>query len=445
MYRSARLLVTALLGAIGAGAVYGHEIPNARIDRSIQVELTSRRLSVEYEVSLSELTLTQDLRSLVGSLPGANRGEWFEHYGDVVGPLNARGVLVTIDGEPVELTCRGFDLVVEDHPRYTFHLEAPIPERGRLRLIDSNYASSEGTSRLAIRGGDDVEIEGDSLPTDVQRIPIRPVWELSKDEEARTKWVVVEYRPRKSVASSPAPPIPMPVAPSMPRASGLSALLDRAGASSTFLLALIAYVLGSLHSLQPGHGKALVVAATLGPGGSKWRGAATGLAAAVGHLTTVLILAGVVWVTGASRYAAWNNLIIHVTGFWLATVGLWRVGHFLAMSTPTIPNEEFVGRDHSATEYLGIGLAAGLIPCWDAVALLVVSIAIGRFGLGLFLLVAFSLGMGSVLAGLGTLTATFQSRVAIGSRWTKRLEIMGGCLLAIIGAVFLTSSIDRLR
>ena len=52
-------------------AAHAHDIPNARVDRSIQVSLDPGRLEIDYEVSLSELTLTRDLRMLVGSCPGS--------------------------------------------------------------------------------------------------------------------------------------------------------------------------------------------------------------------------------------------------------------------------------------------------------------------------------------------------------------------------------------
>ena len=138
-----------------------HDIPNQRVDRSIQVTLSPGRLEIDYEVSLTELTLTQDLRSLVGPRPGAERSEWLALYGEVTGPLNAKGFLVSVDGAPVALASAGYRLVVEEHPRYTFHLEAQIPAAGRLAIRDTNFVSSEGTSRLAIRGRDGVVIEGD--------------------------------------------------------------------------------------------------------------------------------------------------------------------------------------------------------------------------------------------------------------------------------------------
>ena len=63
-----------------------HDIPNQRVDRSIQVSLSPGLIAVDYEVSLSELTLTQDLRRLIGSLPGADRQEWLARYGQVTVP-----------------------------------------------------------------------------------------------------------------------------------------------------------------------------------------------------------------------------------------------------------------------------------------------------------------------------------------------------------------------
>src|SRR4051794_36115407 len=103
---------------LAAATARGHEIPNARVDRSIQAAAAPGRLAIDYEVSLAELTLTQDLRALLGELPGADRRDWFDAYGREIGPLVAKGILLTIDGQAYPLRIVGFDLVVEDHPRF---------------------------------------------------------------------------------------------------------------------------------------------------------------------------------------------------------------------------------------------------------------------------------------------------------------------------------------
>ncbi len=192
-----------LLSLAAPTLVVGHDIPNARVDRSIQATLSPGRLRVDYEVSLSELTLTQDLRRLIGELPGAERKGWFEEYGRVLGPLDAKGLLVAVDGEPIDLNSIGFVLEIESHPRYTFHFEAEVPAKGRLTLNDTNYVASEGTSRLALKSSGGVSVRGDSLPSDVASIPIVPVWQLSDAEERRTRSLKVEYRPRLHSGAGP--------------------------------------------------------------------------------------------------------------------------------------------------------------------------------------------------------------------------------------------------
>ncbi|MGZ3389636.1 MAG: hypothetical protein ACXVCF_08590 [Isosphaeraceae bacterium] len=109
------------------------------MDRSTQATVRPGKIEIDYEVSLTELTLTQDLRALIGSLPGGERSEWLARYGQVTGPLNAKGFLVSCDGQPVALAVRGFDLVVEEHPRYTFHIVGTLPERGLLSIHDTNW------------------------------------------------------------------------------------------------------------------------------------------------------------------------------------------------------------------------------------------------------------------------------------------------------------------
>jgi nickel/cobalt transporter (NicO) family protein len=50
---------------------------------------------------------------------------------------------------------------------------------------------------------------------------------------------------------------------------------------------------------------------------------------------------------------------------------------------------------------LALGVSGGLIPCPSALVVLLGSIALGRVGVGLALVVAFSLGLAFTLTGLG--------------------------------------------
>jgi nickel/cobalt transporter (NicO) family protein len=434
------------LAAWLTAAARGHDIPNQRVDRSIQVTVTPGRLQIDYEVSLTELTLTQDLRRLIGSLPGADRSGWLARYGQVSGPLNAKGVLVAVDGHPQPLITGGYDLAIEEHPRYTFHFHAPIPGKGRISIRDTNYQSSEGTSRLAVRGRDGVILSGDDLPSDVSEIPIRPVFLLSDDEERRTKEVEVTFRgpegpPAKPGAETVAAPAgAASTEPSFTSESrslrGISALLDRAGTVPWFLVLIFAAGLGAAHAIQPGHGKTLVTAVALAPRARLYQPALLGLATTVAHTGSVLLIALVLWYTHATEVADVHRGLTRGAGFAIAAVGLWRVGRYLGGYPEHENSEARAGGDLSNVATVGLGLAGGIVPCWDAVGLLILAAAVGRLGAGVALVLAFSAGMAAVLVAVGWLVWKLKSRAigpARGPRWLGGLGLASGLLLAAMG------------
>ena len=426
-----------LLVGMVAWSATAHDIPDARVDRSIQATLTPGRLRVDYEVSLAELSLVQDLRQLGVEAAGGDRRGWFERYAQVVGPLDAKGLLVVVNGVEIELRVVGFDLTVEGHPRFTFHFEADVPPAGRLAINDTNYASSEGTSRLALRTVEGVGVRGDLLPTDVSAIAIRPVWQLSDAEEWRTRRLIVDYArlavPPTAILVATTASSPPPSA-SVSASSGLSSLLDRAGDRAWPALLLGALVLGAAHALQPGHGKTIVAAAAVGQGGSPWRGAWLGLATAAVHLTSVALIAAVLAATRTSRPAEIHLALARLAGFAITSVGLWRVGRCLAGFAEHDHRQEV--EEGGPRGLLSVALAGGIVPCWDAVALILLADGLERLPLGLVLLSAFSLGMAGVLVLVGLLAGRARDRLDrsdFGGRWGRWFGLAGSLVLTIMG------------
>jgi cytochrome c biogenesis protein CcdA len=77
-----------------------------------------------------------------------------------------------------------------------------------------------------------------------------------------------------------------------------------------------------------------------------------------------------------------------------------------------------------------------MVPCWDAVLLLVAASAMGRLGFALPLLFAFSLGLGAVLVALG-IGVVYAYRAGTKhfheSRWFRYLPMVSAALLVGIG------------
>ncbi len=450
---AAGLLAAAWVVLAMAPCALPHDIPNQRVDRSIQLTIGPGRLEVDYEVSLSELTLTQDLRTLIGSLPGGDRASWQARYAEVTAPLNAKGLLITIDGSPIVLEGRRFDLAVEEHPRYTFHYGAPIGTRGHLSLRDQNFVSSEGMSRLAVRARDGVVIRGADLPPErVDEIPFRPVWQLTDAEERRTKRVELDFvcpAPATSRSSTPFADNPEPdretEKPRQRRVSeptssrfdlpSLTELLDRAPKESSLFLVSLCFILGAVHAAQPGHGKTLVAMAALGQRSRPYQPVLVGLATTVTHMGSVLLIAFGLWMTTATRVADLHQGLTRVAGFAVAATGFWRMGRTLGgYDEHAVAAHPSLRPSRAGLIYLGA--AGGVVPCWDAVSLVVIASALGRLQEGIVLVVAFSAGMAATLVVVGLLVWKLQARVSTSGRslpWQQRLNLGCGLVLSALG------------
>ncbi len=436
-----------------ASTARSHDIPNQRIDRSIQVEVLPRQLRINYEVSLTELTLVQDLRALMGSLPKSETAAWLDLYGKVTGPLNAKGVLVSLDGRPATLAYQDFQYIVEEHPRFTFHFDLFLPSHGRLAIRDTNFASSEGTSRLAVRGRGVIIESDDPLPPEVDRIATRPVWQLTDDEERRTKQAEFDFRAQATAQPADVNRVTAEVGtrPSdqsvrsttitetftkgaivLPR---LSRLLDASRNLPWMLLGALAMALGAVHALEPGHGKTLVTAVALGPDVRFYQPAILGMATTFAHAGSVLVIAAILWWTGTSEVVPLHLVLTRAAGFAIAAAGFWRLGRILGgygahdVSLPSSAKISNLG-------LVGLGLAGGLVPCWDAVALIVLAAALGRLAAGVGLVLAFSGGMGFVLVTLGSLACKARSAtmgLKPSSAAHAKLGLASASILAAIG------------
>jgi ABC-type nickel/cobalt efflux system permease component RcnA len=89
---------------------------------------------------------------------------------------------------------------------------------------------------------------------------------------------------------------------------------------------------------------------------------------------------------------------------------------------------------------LALGVSGGLIPCPSALVLMLSAISLGRIGMGLLLIVAFSLGLAGVLTGIGMLFVH-------GGRWLTQFNYgrkqrlsMGLRFLPVLSALIVTTA-----
>ena len=96
---------------------------------------------------------------------------------------------------------------------------------------------------------------------------------------------------------------------------------------------------------------------------------------------------------------------------------------------------------------VGMGAAAGLIPCPTALVVLLGAIAQHQVGLGLVLIVAFSLGLASTLVvlGLGVVWAgKLTARVSFSGRAAAALPAASAVVIVGAGALLTLSAMPQL-
>ena len=121
------------------------------------------------------------------------------------------------------------------------------------------------------------------------------------------------------------------------------------------------------------------------------------------------------WWTQSTRYGEIHLGLARLAGCLIAAIGLWRLGrHIGGHGEHDDPGLDVdAGREvpPSLRGLFGLGVAGGMVPCWDAVVLIVLAEATGRLALGIVLLIAFGLGMAGVLVAVGLLAGRFRRLV----------------------------------
>ena len=208
------------------------------------------------------------------------------------------------------------------------------------------------------------------------------------------------------------------------------------------LLLAMSAAFGAAHALLPGHGKTVVAAFLVARRGTVWDAVLVGVVTALTHSLIVLAVAALLPLTVSTVSAERANAALGVGGgLLLAGLGTYllvqrlagRTDHVHLFGGCTIPERP------TARSLFVLGVGGGLLPCWDAVALLVLALSSGRLWLGLPLLLAFSAGLAAVLVGVGVavVRAGEATRLRLPPRplrWLERwLPSLSAALVLLVG------------
>jgi ABC-type nickel/cobalt efflux system permease component RcnA len=443
-------------------------------------------LEMTYAIDLAEIPTFELLRDW--GLTAASPRDQIERRGAEQAQAWMRKLSLRVDDAQVEPIFESAEVAIADGAgnlpvmRITARMKVAAAA-GRVEYEDHNFDGRAGWKEIVVDASHARLFSSSQSDQDrshaLTAYPPDPLSAPPQDLRAEFVWapvvitskrIVPVIKPIAQPASTPAPAPAAMTAKNAPagtvvRNDFLSRLLrrDRLPFNMILIALVVAFGLGGAHALTPGHGKTIVAAYLVGSRGTMKHAALLGAMVTITHtisvfalgFATLFLFRFIVPEKITEILACVSGLSIFILGAWMLFKRL-RHSHQHRHHHPHHHDHDHA-HPHQHTHHHGAGghshvpegeitwgnlitlaVSGGLVPCESALVLLLSAIALGRVGLGLMLLLAFSLGLAGVLMATGMVVLyakralparTAQSR----GPWLRWIPIGSAALVTLVG------------
>jgi ABC-type nickel/cobalt efflux system permease component RcnA len=428
-----RLLIAAAVIALAAPAgAAAHPLGNFTVNRHTEIDFSGSRVYVHYALDLAEIPTFQ-----IGN--NVRRPEFAREA--------ARSLELRLDGSRMPL--RVLERRVATRPGAgglnTMRLDVVYEASGtgsRLAFRDRNFAERIGWREVVIRAENGAVLRTSSVPSTSESDGLRSYPKDLLRSPLDVTSATATFTPGAGPGTPPT--LDDTVAPAH-LGGGFEALVSRGDLSlGVILLSLaIAAFWGAAHALTPGHGKAIVAGYLVGTKGRPIDAVLLGGIVTVTHTIGVFALGFVTLLLSSfivpETLYPWLTL---ASGLLVVGVGasvLWsRARH---SGRPHHQHGPDHGHHHEHDHVdrrglLGVGVAAGLLPCPSALVVLLSAIALHRVGFGLALIVAFSVGLAATITSIGLVAVLAKrafGRISLDGPLVRLLPAASALVILVVG------------
>ena len=257
---------------------------------------------------------------------------------------------------------------------------------------------------------------------------------------------------------------------------------DRLSPTLIILVLIVAFILGAIHALSPGHGKSLMAAYLIGTKGRIRDAITLALTLTISHVFTVLVVGFLALFladfflpeTISKWFGLCSGIAILFIGLWLF-ISRYRVlkrgnnKYFLnnfhkhsheqnnvskhihpkniqqhSNLVPCKPEHEHHTHNHydsnlSIWSNIAVGISGGVVPCPKAIVILLLAISLHKITLGIIIILVFSLGLAFTLVILGIVVvkASFLLKRRLNDKRLQAISTFGAVVILGLG-IFLT-------
>jgi ABC-type nickel/cobalt efflux system permease component RcnA len=453
--------------------VFAHPMGNFSINHYSKIGVGENSLNLRYIIDMAEIPTFGEMGDVDTNGDMSTSPEEEENYLSRKAEEFQKGLSVELNERPIELIPRSSDMVFIPGAgglptiRITIEYVAGLREEDLAVLNtvfyrDDNYKGRAGWKEIVVLGQTGVSIANSSAgSSDISRelssYPTDALSSLPQDVQARFSF---SMRPDSTAIGSKEvenEELSSPLSEANTHRSSFTELISKKKltAEIVFLSLIIAFALGAVHALSPGHGKTLVAAYLVGSRGTARHALLLGVVVTITHTIGVFTLGFVTLF--ASKYILperlypWlgfaSGLIIAVIGM---TLFLRRYGALFGGSGEHDHSHSHHDRGHEHRHnhrheipervtfgnLIALGASGGIIPCPEALIVLLSAISLHRIGFGLVLIFAFSVGLALVLMGIGlgmVYARRFMERFSWERKITQWLPLVSSAVIGILG------------
>jgi ABC-type nickel/cobalt efflux system permease component RcnA len=423
------LVVPAVLAALaGPASALAHPLGNFTVNRQTTIELSGGSVYVHYALDLAEIPTFQLGKQIRAAAFARAAG---------------RNLELKLDGRRTQL--RLLERRVAARPGAggleTLRFDAVYSAGGggsQLAFRDRNFASRIGWREVVVRASGGAVLRSASVPAESRSHDLRAYPNDLLRSPLDVTSATASYVLRDGAGT---PPQLRSGAAAGHAKGGFESLVSRGDLSLGVILLslLIAAFWGAAHALTPGHGKAIVAGYLVGTKGRPLDAVLLGGIVTITHTIGVFALGFVTLLL--SQFIVPETLYPWLT---LASgVLVVCVGATVLFSRARRRGHGHHQHDHGHGHHhhdrrglLGVGVAAGLLPCPSALVVLLSAIALHRIGFGLALIVAFSLGLAATITSIGLVAVLAKrafSRISLDGPLIRLLPAASALVILAVG------------